>query len=119
MVFEQLSGFNAVIFYTVDIFSAAGSEIDAHLSTVIVGAVQVAATVVSSILVDKTGRRVLLIFSEVVMTVSLAGLGLFFYLQHRNGGVPPDGLGWLPLTSLIVFIIAVAQGIGPLSWTVM
>ena len=122
MVFEQISGFNAIIFYTVDIFRASGSEINANLSTIIVGVVQVAATVVSGWLVDRAGRRVLLIFSEVVMAVALFVLGTFYYFDnvvYKDGSKAMEGWSWLPLTCLIVFIIAFAQGIGPLSWTMM
>ncbi|CAG7629769.1 unnamed protein product [Allacma fusca] len=119
MVFEQISGFNAIIFYTVDIFKASGSQLDSNLATIIIGIVQVLATVVSCILVDLTGRRILLIFSEVVMAASLFILGAFFYIKTKNKEVSPEGFGWVPITSLIVFIIAFAQGIGPLSWTIM
>lgn len=39
--FQQLSGINAVLFYLTDIFEAAGSALDASISTIIIGAVQV------------------------------------------------------------------------------
>ena len=122
MVFEQISGFNAIIFYTVDIFRASGKEVDANLSTIIVGAVQVAATVISGWLVDRAGRRVLLIFSEVVMAAALFVLGTFYYFDkvvYTEGSKVMEMWSWVPLTCLLVFIIAFAQGIGPLSWTMM
>ena len=63
------------------IFEASGSTLDEKVSTVIVGVVQLVATVVSMFLVDRAGRRLLLLFSGLFMTVSLAAMGSFFYLK--------------------------------------
>lgn len=118
MVFEQISGFNAVIFYTNDIFIGSGSNVDSHLSTIIVGIIQVLATIVSSVLVDKAGRRILLLFSEIVMAVALFAFSGFFYIQ-KYSSTAIVYISWLPILSLCVFVIAFAIGIGPLSWTIM
>jgi hypothetical protein len=114
MILEQASTFNVVIFYCVDIFS-----IDCHLSAIIVGMIQVFATFISTFLVDNAGRRILLLFSEAVMGISFLALGTFFYIKHVNGGTAPVTLGWLPLVSVLLFIVAFSVGIGPLSWTIM
>ena len=70
---------------------------------------------VSLILVDRLGRKVLLLVSEVFMVVAMVVLGTFFYLKD-NGYSAADSLGWLPLVSLIVFISAFAIGLGPMPW---
>lgn len=119
MVLEQASAFNVVIFYCVDIFAQAGTGLNEYWSSIIVAVVQVVATFLGTFLVDKAGRRPLLIFSEVVMGLSFVALGIFFYLKKINNDHIPVGLGWLPLVSVAIFIIAFSFGIGPLSWTVM
>lgn len=58
MFFQQLSGINAVIFYTVQIFQDAGSTIDGNVCTIIVGVVNFAATFIATILIDRAGRKV-------------------------------------------------------------
>lgn len=50
------------------------------------------------------------------MVISLGTLGLFFYLKHHNNDVAPEGLGWLPLASLMVYVVAFSVGMGPLPW---
>ena len=55
MVFQQLSGINAVMFYSVTIFTSSGS-LSPHLSTIILGVVNIIATVLSNTLIDKLGR---------------------------------------------------------------
>ena len=55
MIFQQLSGINAVMFYSVTIFTSSGS-LSPHLSTIILGVVNIFATVFSNTLIDKLGR---------------------------------------------------------------
>ncbi|ODM96216.1 Facilitated trehalose transporter Tret1-2 [Orchesella cincta] len=119
MVLEQASAFNVVIFYCVDIFAQTGTGLDSYWSSIIVAIVQVLATVAGTFFVDKAGRRILLIWSEFFMGISFVALGAFFYIKMTNQDHIPSGLGWLPLVSVLVFIIAFSFGIGPLSWTVM
>lgn len=115
MFFQQMSGINAVIFYTSDIFRDSGTSIDAKISTIIVGSIQVVSTFVSSLVVDKLGRRLLLLVSIVVMGICLCGLGVFFYLKDE-GSDAIDSLEWLPITSLCVFMVAFSLGFGPVPW---
>jgi len=58
MFFQQFSGINAVIFYTVQIFKDAGSTIDGNLCTIIVGIVNFLATFIGIVLIDRAGRKV-------------------------------------------------------------
>lgn len=118
MFFQQLSGINAVIFYTGDIFSASGSNLDAKIATIIVGVVQVLATFLSSIIVDKFGRKVLLILSDFFMMVAGLLLAIYFTLSDRD--VLDDdqikSIGFLPVVSLVVFIALFSLGFGPIPW---
>lgn len=117
MFFQQMSGINAVIFYTKGIFEAANTGIDAGIATIIVGTMQVIAVFVSSIVVDKLGRRLLLIPSIIVMAICTLLLGAYFYLKDNGNDV--TNLGWLPIASLCVFIVLFSLGFGPIPWMMM
>ena len=82
MFFQQASGVNAVIFYASQIFTSAGFSSDPDTPTMIVGAVLVAMTLLSCIVADVAGRRILLLTSAVAVTLSSATLGLYFYITE-------------------------------------
>ncbi|XP_031847113.1 trehalose transporter 1 isoform X2 [Nomia melanderi] len=118
MFFQQLSGINAVIFYTVQIFKDAGSSIDENLSTIIVGIVNFISTFVAAAVIDKLGRKMLLYISGVSMIITLFTFGGFFYAKDK---VEADvsSFGWIPLLSLIVYVIGFSLGFGPIPWLMM
>lgn len=105
--------------YTSDIFASAGSSIDPNVSTIIVGTVQFVFTIVAASLVDRLGRKPLLILSDFGMSICLIVLGVFFYLKANNNNETPDGIGWLPLVSLIVYMIMYNIGFNPLPWVML
>lgn len=114
MIFQQLSGINAVIFYTTSIFAAAGSDLEPSTATIIVGVIQVVVTFISTLIVDRLGRRLLLMISDSVMAICTLLLGVYFFLKDR--GDDTSSLGWLPLTSVCVFIVVFSLGYGPIPW---
>jgi Sugar (and other) transporter. len=89
MIFQQFSGVNTVIFYSNDIFKSAGSTLDPSISAIIVGVVQCIVTGLSVVLVDKAGRRLLLLLSVIIMGLCLGVLGFYFFLKVRFHGVGP------------------------------
>ncbi|XP_077263174.1 trehalose transporter 1 isoform X2 [Temnothorax americanus] len=117
MLFQQMSGINAVIFYTVQIFQDAGSTIDKNLSTIIIGIVNFISTFVAAAVIDKLGRKMLLYISAVMMALTLFSLGGFFYVKSLD--VDVTAFGWLPLVSLIVYVIGFSLGFGPIPWLMM
>uniref|UniRef100_A0ABD2X646 Major facilitator superfamily (MFS) profile domain-containing protein n=1 Tax=Trichogramma kaykai TaxID=54128 RepID=A0ABD2X646_9HYME len=117
MFFQQMSGINAVIFYTVQIFEDAGSKLDPNISTIIVGIVNFGSTFVATTLIDRLGRKILLYTSSVSMIVSLASLGAFFFMKNHHMDV--SAIGWLPLTSFVVYVIGFSLGFGPIPWLMM
>ncbi|XP_068618805.1 facilitated trehalose transporter Tret1 isoform X1 [Battus philenor] len=118
MLFQQLSGINAVIFNTSAIFASAGAAIPSAIATIIIGVIQVVATFISSLVVDRLGRRVLLLFSALVMCVCSTALGVFFFMQDFHGADSSivEAISWLPLLSLSLFIVAFSLGFGPIPW---
>ncbi|KAJ8713249.1 hypothetical protein PYW07_013619 [Mythimna separata] len=118
MLFQQLSGINAVIFNASQIFEDAGATIPPTIATIIIGVIQVIATFISSLVVDKLGRRILLLLSALVMCVCSTALGVYFFLSETHGSTADivQAISWLPLVSLSVFIIAFSLGFGPIPW---
>jgi len=119
MLFQQLGGINAVIFYSVQIFEASGTHINSNLAAIIVGTTQVIMNIVSIFLVDRAGRKILLIVSDAGMAISLFALATFFYMKEHSGDKPPENLGWLPLTSLIFYMITYNIALGNIPWIMM
>lgn len=107
LIFQQVSGIDAIVFYTVSIFHSAESGIDDHLATILVGLVQLVANFASLFIVDRAGRRPLLIASGALMCVALTALGTHFHLQKHGMG---EHLGLLPLISLMVFMVGFSIG---------
>lgn len=108
----QLSGINAVIFYTGFIFGSSKTGIESSMATIIVGIMQVLATFVASLTVDRLGRRCLLITSAVVMALCNLSLGGYFYLLDHSDGSLAQQLNWIPIASLCIYIIAFSLGLG-------
>lgn len=81
LMIQQLSGIDSVIFFTVEIFKTAGSSVDGHLASIIVGLVQLLSNISSLFVVDRFGRKPLLLASGVIMSVSMGAMGYAFYLN--------------------------------------
>lgn len=111
-IFQQITGINTIIYYAPTIFKAAGisSNTASILATTIVGVVNVVFTIVSIILVDKVGRRPLLLWGIGGMVVGLAGLGAGFLFPNLSF------LMWITLGFLLVYIASFAVGLGPIFW---
>ncbi|XP_018901427.2 LOW QUALITY PROTEIN: facilitated trehalose transporter Tret1 [Bemisia tabaci] len=114
MFFQQFSGVNAVIFYAASIFKDAGSSFSYNVSSIIVGSVCVAFTYLSTLIIDKLGRRVLLLFSSVVMTGCTCGLGVYFYALSHNYDMSHVQI--FPILSVCGFIVAFSLGFGPIPY---
>lgn len=118
MFFQQFSGINAVILYTSDIFLAAGSNLDANTAAMIVGGFQVVATYISSLIVDKAGRKILLFNSALFMALSSLILAIYFTLKYRTAidVVTLNHIGFIPIVSLCLFVVDFSLGFGPIPW---
>lgn len=111
--FQQVTGINTVIYYAPKIFQFAGisSSSSAIFSTLLVGVVNVAFTVVAILLLDRVGRRPLLLVGLAGMVSSLTLLGVSFYLSSLFGL-----LGTLATAGLMVYVASFAIGLGPVFW---
>ena len=113
---QQITGINTVIYYAPTIFRLAGlsSASVAILASVGVGAVNVVLTMAAMQLIDRVGRRPLLLVSLAGMALSLFVLGLAFALPQASGN-----LGWIAVGSLMIYVGSFAIGLGPVFWLVL
>ncbi|XP_060523363.1 facilitated trehalose transporter Tret1-like [Cylas formicarius] len=116
MFFQQFSGICAVLSYMQTIFHAAGDSIPSHVAVIIIATVAMVTTVTTTQLVDAIGRRLLLIVSTAGCFASLSVLGLFFRLKSTGSDV--DSMWWLPIASVVAYIVAYNLALGPLPWTI-
>jgi sugar porter (SP) family MFS transporter len=113
---QQITGINTVIYYAPTIFKFAGlsSASVAILASVGVGVVNVVFTLVAMQLIDRVGRRPLLLASLAGMALGLTVLGLAFSLPQLSGS-----LGWIAVASLMVYVGSFAVGLGPVFWLIL
>ena len=82
--FHQFSGINVIVAYAATIFQTAGIAQARETALYAVGAVQIIATVISSITVDLVGRRVLLVIGSIGMALSSGALGTHFFITRPD-----------------------------------
>jgi sugar porter (SP) family MFS transporter len=114
-VFQQVTGINAVIYYAPQIFRAAGftSDLTSLAATTGIGTINVLATFIAIWLVDRAGRKPLLIAGVLGMVTTLAVLGLAF----RDAGSGTTGsLALITVVCLAVYIVFFAFSLGPIVW---
>jgi len=129
-VFQQITGINAIIYYSDKIFAAAGFATPADqaaASTWAIGGVNVLATLIAVAYVDRFGRRPLLLCGLVGMAASLTTVGIAFLslddvktgADAVSSGSTATTAGVVTLVALVVFIASFAFSLGPVVWTVI
>ena len=111
-MFQQITGINTVIYFAPTIFQSAGlsSAATAILATAGVGAVNVIMTIVSIRLIDRLGRRQLLLWSLGGMALTLFVLSFAFYVGASGH------LAWVAVVSVAIYVGFFAIGLGPVFW---
>ncbi|OMO87585.1 General substrate transporter [Corchorus capsularis] len=120
LMLQQLSGINGLLFYSSTIFETAGVK-SSNVATLGVGAVQVIATAVTTWLADKTGRRLLLIVSSSLMTLSLLIVAVSFFLKDA---VASDSslyniMSIFSVVGVVIMVVGFSLGMGPIPWVIM
>jgi sugar porter (SP) family MFS transporter len=112
-IFQQVTGINTVIYYAPTIIRSAGlpSASAAILATAGIGLVNVLMTIVSMWLIDRIGRRPLLLTGIGGMIVSLGVLGLVFRSGSQNAATVQ-----LAVITLMAYVAFFAIGLGPIFW---
>ncbi|XP_055850401.1 facilitated trehalose transporter Tret1-like [Episyrphus balteatus] len=116
LTLQQLTGTSVVTFNSQSIFSSAKSTLDPAIATIILGVVQLFSNLITPFVVDRSGRKIVLLISACGMCVSLVALGTFFYIQAFGDAT---GIEWLPVPALIAFNVLYSFGFGPLPWAVL
>lgn len=107
-MFCQLSGINAILYYLNDIFALAGaSKVSGDLQAVAVGAANLVATLLAMSVIDKIGRKKLLLFGTAGLALCLSAVS-YVFLTHRH----LDWLVWL----LMIYIAFFAMSQGAVVW---
>jgi SP family facilitated glucose transporter-like MFS transporter 8 len=116
---QQFGGIMAILSNAQDVFDIAqDSTLSSSESAIVVGAIQVLASVGTSSLVDRLGRRPLLLASTCGCAVSLVIMGAYQYV-HLRTDVDTAAYDWLPLACVIVFLVTYCLGVGPLPIAMM
>ncbi len=111
-VFQQITGINAVLYYAPRIFEGAGFErVSAIGQSTIVGLVNLLFTVVAILLVDKVGRKPLLLIAAAGMGVSQVLLAVALQARSLPGSVI--------LAVILLYIAFFAMAMGPIVWVIM
>lgn len=133
LMLQQLSGFNSVLFNAADIFKTAGFSEEKLVSFIIVFA-QLIGKIAACFLVDRIGRRILLLTASFGMTMSLLALGVYFQIyippsdpNTCNGTASPlhscivsaYEISWLSILSVVVFGLTFSFAWGPMPWLII
>lgn len=111
-MFNQFSGINAILYYAPRIFEQSGlSSADSLLQSVAVGVVNLIFTFLGFLLIDKVGRRKLLMFGSVGMTVCL-GVAAYVFFVH-------DLCGIFLLVSILFYIAFFGMSTGAVIWVLI
>lgn len=107
-MFSQLTGINAILYYLNDIFSLAGaSRLSSNLQAIVIGATILLATLAAISIIDRVGRRRLLLSGTVGLILCLSAVGYFFHVgQHLN----------LLIWMLMAYIVCFAISHGAVIW---
>lgn len=120
--FNQLAGINALTYYTADVFRMAGAEQTGALAqAVILGLTNLAFTLLAMSVIDRFGRKTLMMIGTVGLAGCLALTSFAFHvIEQMNAGLWPtankERIGWLVLSSLVGYFAFFAFSQGSVIW---
>jgi sugar porter (SP) family MFS transporter len=113
-VFQQITGINTIIYYAPTLLSSAGlGNSAALLANVVNGAVNVAMTIVAIRLLDRVGRRPLLLGGTTGMAAGMIVVALTFAI---GGSQLHGGTAYIAIAGLLLYTGSFAVGLGPVFW---
>ncbi len=121
-VFQQFVGINVIFYYSNVLWEAVGfDESSSFLITVITSVVNILTTVVAIMLIDKIGRKPLLLIGSAGMTLTLATMAVIFGIAPQVNGVPQlSGVeGPIALVAANLFVVAFGMSWGPVVWVLL
>uniref|UniRef100_A0A146LHT7 Facilitated trehalose transporter Tret1 n=1 Tax=Lygus hesperus TaxID=30085 RepID=A0A146LHT7_LYGHE len=109
-VFNIMSGSTVIMGYASKIFQESDSSLEPNVAAAILATIKFFSSLASIFVIDRTGRRFLVIFSFTIMGASLVVTTVYFYLLQMGSSV--NNQGWIPIASLSTFIAANTMGVG-------
>jgi sugar porter (SP) family MFS transporter len=119
-VLQQFVGINVIFYYSTTLWNAVGFK-DSFAISVFSAVLNVAVTFIAIAIVDKVGRRPLLLVGSIGMTVALAFVAIAFSQATTTNGAPslPQPWGVIALVAANVFVISFGATWGPLVWVLL
>jgi MFS transporter, SP family, sugar:H+ symporter len=124
-IFQQFVGINVIFYYSNILWQAVGyEESQAFRITVITSVTNIATTLIAIALVDKVGRKPLLLIGSAGMAVTLGTMAVIFAnagTKVVDGNVQPDLGGWdtIALIAANLFVVAFGMSWGPMVWVLL
>ncbi|XP_017479634.1 PREDICTED: facilitated trehalose transporter Tret1 [Rhagoletis zephyria] len=119
MMINVFTGGFALLNYTSTIFVAIQTDIDPNTNTIIIGVVQIVGTITAIILIDRFGRKILLMASTASMGVFLAAFGMYAFFAEETSADLSAYRSWLPLLIMAFIILSANIGIIPVTFVVL
>ncbi|HZK94722.1 MAG TPA: sugar porter family MFS transporter [Prolixibacteraceae bacterium] len=110
-IFQQITGINTIMYYAPKIFANVGQSNDsALLQTILIGGTNLIFILVAMVLIDRFGRKILIVVGSTGMMLMLAGLSALFFTNHTSGV--------LVLVFILGYIAFFAASLGPALWVI-
>jgi sugar porter (SP) family MFS transporter len=121
-IFQQFVGINVIFYYSTTLWRAVGfTEKDSFTVSTLTSVTNVVVTIVAILLIDKVGRRPILLVGSIGMTVSLAAMAISFGQAHHSGSSVslPGAWGPIALVGANIFVISFGASWGPIIWVLL
>jgi len=110
-IFQQINGINTIMYYAPKIFANIGqTNNSALMQTILIGGTNLVFTLVAMVLIDRFGRKLLIVVGSTGMMLMLAGLSILYFTNHTSG--------ILVLVFILGYIAFFAASLGPALWVV-
>lgn len=116
-IVQEFTGIDVILSYLQSIFEATGGKISAENCSIIIGVIQVIVCILASLLIDRLGRRFLLLFSLLLSALSVTSFGVYF--RMKDEGYDMSGVDYFPILCLVIFVFAYNIGIGSIPYTLV
>nr|QJX15773.1 glucosinolate transporter [Phyllotreta armoraciae] len=113
MLLKYFSGVTVIFMFLAPFFDEAGTNLSGDTVAIGIAVFKILFFTLTSFIVERFGRRKMLLISSTGTSIPLFLIGIYFYLQHINSMFLVN-LQWLPLTSLLFTVALFGLGLGPI-----
>ncbi|KAK8635954.1 hypothetical protein V6N13_004665 [Hibiscus sabdariffa] len=115
MIFQQFGGINGICFYVTNIFESAG--VSSSTGTIVYAIIQLPITALCTTVIDRAGRKPLILVSSTGLVVACILSGISFYLKDHNLAL--NLIPILAVAGILIYISSFSAGMGAVPWVVM